>query len=87
MTASRVLLLLAAVATVALPLAARGEAYPDRTIRMIVPDAPGGSPDQLGRLVAQKLTDVLGQPVFVDNKKGAAGVVETEAGGKDGAEG
>ena len=82
MTASRVLLLLAAVAAAALPLGAHGQAYPDHPIRMIVPDAPGGSPDQLGRLVAQKLSDVLGQPVFVDNKAGAAGVLATDAGAK-----
>jgi tripartite-type tricarboxylate transporter receptor subunit TctC len=82
MTASRVLLLLAAVAAVATPLGAQGQAYPDRPIRMIIPDAPGGSPDQLGRLVAQKLADALGQPVFVDNKAGAAGVLATEAGAK-----
>jgi tripartite-type tricarboxylate transporter receptor subunit TctC len=82
MTASRALLLLAVVAAIALPSGARGQAYPDHPIRMIVPDAPGGSPDQLGRLVAQKLSDVLGQPVFVDNKAGAAGVLATDAGAK-----
>jgi tripartite-type tricarboxylate transporter receptor subunit TctC len=54
---------------------------------MIVPDAPGGSPDQLGRLVAQKLSEELGQPVFVDNKPGAAGVLATEAGAKSAPDG
>ncbi|HEY5339528.1 MAG TPA: tripartite tricarboxylate transporter substrate-binding protein, partial [Candidatus Aquilonibacter sp.] len=76
------MLLLVAVASATMPLVTQGQAYPDRPIRMIVPDAPGGSPDQLGRLVAQKLSDALGQPVFVDNKPGAAGVLATEVGAK-----
>ena len=87
MTASRLLLLLAAVSVIALPLTARGQAYPDRPIRMIVPDAPGGSPDQLGRLVARKLSEALGQSVFVDNKPGAAGVLATDAGAKSAPDG
>ncbi len=87
MTASRVLLLLAAVAAVAVPMGAQGQVFPDRAIRMIVPDAPGGSPDQLGRLVAQKLTDTLGQTVFIDNKPGAAGVLAMEAGAKSAPDG
>ena len=41
----------------------------------IVADAAGGAPDQLARIVAQKLSDVLGQQVFVDNRPGAAGVL------------
>src|SRR3954453_21627761 len=76
------LLVIAAVASVTLPVEARGQSYPNPPIRMIVPDAPGGSPDQLGRLVAQKLSDALGQQVFVDNKPGAAGVLATDAGAK-----
>jgi tripartite-type tricarboxylate transporter receptor subunit TctC len=87
MSPSRALLLLAAVAALALPVGAQGQAYPSRPIRMIVPDAPGGSPDQLGRLVAQKLSDALGQQVFVDNKPGAAGVLATDAGAKSAPDG
>jgi tripartite-type tricarboxylate transporter receptor subunit TctC len=87
MSASRLLLLLAAVAAIAVPIGAQGQSYPSRPIRMIVPDAPGGSPDQLGRLVAQKLSDALGQQVFVDNKPGAAGVLATDAGAKSAADG
>ncbi len=87
MTAIRMLLVLATIAASALPLSVHGQAYPDRAVRMIVPDAPGGSPDQLGRLVAQKLSDELGQPVFVDNKPGAAGVLATEAGAKSAPDG
>jgi tripartite-type tricarboxylate transporter receptor subunit TctC len=43
-----------------------------------VPDAPGGSPDQLGRLLAQTLSESLGQPVVVDNRAGAAGVLAAD---------
>jgi tripartite-type tricarboxylate transporter receptor subunit TctC len=87
MSALHVLRALAAMAVFALPLTVHGQPYPNRPVRMIVPDAPGGSPDQLGRLVAQKLSEELGQPVFVDNKPGAAGVLATEAGAKSAPDG
>jgi tripartite-type tricarboxylate transporter receptor subunit TctC len=87
MSALHVLRVLAAMAVFALPLTVHGQPYPNRPVRMIVPDAPGGSPDQLGRLVAQKLSEELGQPVFVDNKPGAAGVLATEAGAKSAPDG
>jgi len=51
------------------------EAWPTRPITYVVPFTPGGSTDVIGRLIAQKLADVLGQPVIVDNKPGAAGAV------------
>ena len=49
--------------------------YPDRPIMMIVPLAPGGSTDVLGRIMAQALGAKLGQPVVVENAAGAAGVI------------
>ena len=56
--------------------------YPVRPIRLIVADAVGGAPDQLARLLAQKLVDSLGQQVIVDNRPGAAGVLGADIAAK-----
>ncbi len=48
-------------------------AYPDKPIRLIIPFAPGGSTDILGRIMADALHPILGQPVIVENKPGAGG--------------
>ncbi len=55
------------------------DAYPNKTITMIVPFAAGGSTDVIGRLVAEGLRTVLGQPVVVDNRGGAGGSLGTAA--------
>jgi len=61
--------------------------YPSKPIRLIVPDATGGSPDQLGRLLAMKLSESMGQQVIVDNRAGAAGVLAAEIAAKAPADG
>lgn len=52
--------------------------FPSKPMRVILPFPPGGSTDPLARLIAQKLSDNLGQPVIVDNKPGAATVIGTQ---------
>jgi tripartite-type tricarboxylate transporter receptor subunit TctC len=52
--------------------------YPDRPIRMIVPNAPGSSVDTLSRIIAGKLSETLGQQVISDNRAGAGGVIGME---------
>jgi len=53
--------------------AAAADAWPGQPIRMVVPFAPGGAVDTLGRLVSKQLTEILGQSVVVENKPGAGG--------------
>ncbi len=57
---------------------ANAQDYPNRPIRLVVPFAPGGGSDFVGRLIGQKLTDQLGQQVVVDNRPGAASLVGTQ---------
>jgi tripartite-type tricarboxylate transporter receptor subunit TctC len=57
---------------------ASGQQYPARAVRMIIGFPPGGGTDIVGRIVAQKLTDVLGQQVIVDNRGGASGQLAAE---------
>jgi len=54
-------------------------AWPNRPIKMIVPFAPGVSPDVVARIIADKLSQSLGQPVVVDNRPGAGGMIAGEA--------
>jgi tripartite-type tricarboxylate transporter receptor subunit TctC len=60
------------------PLVVAQPAYPDKPVRMIVPTAPGAGQDIVNRLIGQKLSEAWGQPVVVDNRPGANGVVASE---------
>jgi len=68
---------LAIFAVLALPLyaLAQTEPFPNRPVRLIAPAGPGGNPDVMGRLLAEKFTTALGKPFVVENMPGAGGVV------------
>ena len=70
---------LSTASLLAMPYAASAQsAWPERPVRLVVPYPPGASTDSLGRLVAQKVSAAIGQPVVVENRAGASGVIGTE---------
>ena len=73
----RSIVLAAAAASLSPRAFAQAAEWPTRTIRMVVPFAPGGATDVVARLFAQRLADALKQPVVVDNKAGANGIIGT----------
>ncbi len=78
MTLSRRSLLAAPAGLLPVAAAAQGS-YPDRPVNMIVPFAPGGSPDIAARILVPKMTELLGQSVVVENRAGAGSVIGTRA--------
>ena len=63
------------VATLAMAASSFAQAYPAKPIRMVIPFPPGGTLDTVGRMLAQKLGDQMGQNFIVENKAGGNGVI------------
>ncbi|MFC5522908.1 Bug family tripartite tricarboxylate transporter substrate binding protein [Polaromonas jejuensis] len=59
--------------------ATQAQTYPSKPIKMVVPFAAGGATDVLARVIGQKMAASMGQPVIIDNKPGAAGIIGTDA--------
>ena len=72
----------AACAALALPALALAQAWPAKTVRMFVNFPAGGSPDLVARAVSNPLSISLGQPILVDNRSGAGGIVGNDAAAK-----
>src|SRR6516165_4151406 len=57
------------------PIAARAQTYPSRPLTMVVPFAAGGGFDVMGRILAARMSEILGQQVIIENATGAAGII------------
>ena len=77
---TRIPILASAIAFAVPQMAAAADTttYPARPIRMIVPFSPGGTSDTLARILGQRMADNWGQPVVVDSRPGASGIIGTE---------
>jgi len=73
-----VLLRIALACVAGLSFSALAQQYPAKPVRMVVPFPAGGPTDIVGRTIGQKLNDTLGQPIIIDNRAGAGGVIGTE---------
>ena len=72
------MLLIASALVAALGAPAAAQNWPERTVRLVVPYPPGGNVDGAARIVANKLQEKLGQPVVIENKAGAGGLIGGE---------
>ncbi len=80
--------MLAAASTLAMPLTSRAQEFPTlKPIRLVIPFAVGGSSDVVGRIIAQKLAEILQQTVVVDNRAGAGGIIGSDVVAKSPADG
>lgn len=77
--AKRILILALTIIAVGGISSARAQSYPDKVIKLVVPWPPGGLVDVLGRVLGQKMSDSLGQPIIVENRPGAGGNIGTDA--------
>ena len=75
----RVALVVAAAAALIISVPAQAQKFPDRTVKVIVPYVAGGGTDVTARAISQRLSEMWGQPVIVENKPGAAGAVAVQS--------
>jgi tripartite-type tricarboxylate transporter receptor subunit TctC len=73
--------------TLCVPLAAQAQAWPEKSVRIVIPFPPGGTLDRIGRMLAQQLGEQFGQTFIVDNKAGGNGVIGGDAVAKATADG
>src|SRR5262245_12840650 len=58
---------------------ARADGYPAKPLKLIVPFAPGGGADAVARIVANRVSETIGQPIVIENRGGAGSIIGTEA--------
>ncbi len=75
----RVALKLMALAVLASPMATKAQEYPTKPVRIVVAFAPGSATDTVGRVYGQKVSELLGQPVIIENKPGAVGIIGADS--------
>jgi tripartite-type tricarboxylate transporter receptor subunit TctC len=78
MTAARTVRLLLCAVLALWPVAAPAESFPTRPIKLIIPFTPGGVTDNIGRILAERMSRELGQPLVIENKSGANGRIGTD---------
>jgi tripartite-type tricarboxylate transporter receptor subunit TctC len=78
MLMSRFLACVAALAPLLLPAASAAEDFPAHQIRLIVPFPPGGPNDIIARVIGQRMSEIVKQPIIIDNRGGQSGVLGTE---------
>jgi tripartite-type tricarboxylate transporter receptor subunit TctC len=71
-----------AVAAAAWPITAQAQTYPSRPIVVVVPYAAGGTFDVMGRILAARMSEILNQPVIVENTTGAGGIIGVTRGAR-----
>lgn len=87
MNSAKCFALAALAGVLALPLAVSAQKYPDKPVRVVIVFPPGGSNDVVGRIVFQKMAEIMGQQFIIDNRGGAAGQIGSEIVAKSPADG
>lgn len=85
--AARIVCAVLALPACVIGLPAQADGFPTKSVRLIVPYAPGGIVDYVGRLIGQRLSDALGQTFVIDNRPGAGGIIGIETASKSSGDG